>query len=296
MAWRGLHLTQAARLSFLNGQLVVAREQGEVRTPIEDLGWLVIDTPQVTLSGVVIAACMEAGVAIVTTDARHHPSGMMLPFHRHHRQAAVASLQIGAGAPLKKRMWQRIVRAKIGNRWAVLRACRGTAPPLLEMAELVGSGDPENVEARAARAYWSALWPAFRRGDGADLRNALLDYGYAVVRAAVARGLVAAGLLPCIGLHHEGAANAFNLADDMIEPFRPVVERAVHALAEGGQRRIGDMTVNDRRALAALPRADVRLEQETMTVLAATEIVAAALVRALESGSAAPLRLPALSE
>jgi CRISPR-associated protein Cas1 len=292
MAWRGLHLTQAARLTLEDQQLVVAREAGEVRVALEDIGWMVIDTPMVSLTGALIAACMEAGIAIVTTDARHMPAGLLLPFHRHHRQAGVAAAQVAASGPLKKRLWQRIVQAKIGNQGAHLALRRGDASPLPEMAKLVGSGDPENVEARAAREYWKRLFPGFVREDEGDYRNGLLNYGYAVVRAVVARALVAAGLVPCIGLHHESAANAFNLADDVVEPFRPVVDAVAFELSEGGARREGRVSVADRQRLAGLPLRDVMLGKERMTLLAASEAVAASLVRALEAGNATVLRLP----
>jgi CRISPR-associated protein Cas1 len=294
MAWRGLHLTQPARLSYADGQLVVNREDGEIKTAIEDIGWLVLDTPQVSLSLPVISACMEAGVAIITTDIRHHPSGLTLPFHRHYRQAAVAILQVEAGAPLKKRLWQRIVQAKIINQSAVLRTDGTGSAPLEEMARLVGSGDPENVEARAARAYWSALWPDFRRQDETDLRNAMLNYGYAILRAVIARALVAAGLLPCLGLHHASDQNPFNLADDLIEPFRPLADRVVVKLCQNGSEHVGRLELQHRRVLATLPLTEVKIGKETMTVLHAAEAAATSLVRALESSSAAVLKLPEL--
>ena len=147
---------------------------------------------------------MDNGVAVMTTDARHTPNGLMLPFHSHHRQAGVAFLQVALGEPLKKRCWQRIVSTKIDNQAAHLDARdRRGAEALRAMRGLVGSGDPDNVEARAAREYWSRLFDGFVRADETDLRNKLLNYGYAVVRAAVARALVAFGCLPALGLHHE---------------------------------------------------------------------------------------------
>jgi CRISPR-associated protein Cas1 len=292
MAWRGLHVTQPARLSLADRQIVIEQEDGTARLPVEDLAWLVLDTPRATLTAALLAACMDKGVALVTTDARHTPSGVMLPFHGHHRQAGVAALQASCTAPLRKRLWQTVIRAKIGNQAANLGRCGGDGRALAAMAERVASGDPDNLEAQAARNYWRALFPEFRREDGGDKRNMLLNYGYAVVRAAVARGLVAAGLLPAFGIGHASAANAFNLADDMVEPFRPFVDRAVWMLAERDAARNGEASLADRRTLAALPLESVRLGRETMTLLAATEAVGAGLVRALEARSAAVLTLP----
>jgi len=292
MAWRGLHVTKAARLSLADGQIVIVQDDGEARLAIEDLAWLVLDTPQVTLTTALLSACMEKGVALVTTDGRHTPSGVMLPFHGHYRQAGVSALQASCSAPLRKRLWQVVICAKIGNQAANLERCGGDGRALTAMARLVASGDPDNVEARAARDYWQALFPDFRRSDSNDKRNMLLNYGYAVVRAAVARGLVAAGLLPAFGIGHASVANAFNLADDMIEPFRPFVDRLVWELADRGSSGKGEPSLAERRALAALPLEAVQLGRETMTLLAATEMVAEGLVRAFELRSAKVLRLP----
>lgn len=294
MAWRGLHLSQAARLSLADNQLVVRREDDEIRLALEDIAWIAIDTPQATLTTSLIAACMEAGIAILTTDSKHLPSGLLLPFHRHHRQAGVAALQLEAGLPLRKRLWQAMVVRKIENQAAALdRLGREGASTLREMARLVGSGDPDNVEARAARHYWSRLWPEFVREDDGDARNGGLNYGYAVMRALVARGLVAAGLLPAIGVHHASAANAFNLADDLLEPFRPFVDVAVHGLNGGAPSREA-LSLEDRRALIAVPLASARLSDGTATLLVASERAAATLVDAFESGSPAVLDLPLL--
>jgi CRISPR-associated protein Cas1 len=294
MAWRGLHLTRPARLSFADGQAVIDQEDGEARLALEDLAWIVLDSPRCTLTGNLLSACMNAGIAIIVTDERHTPSGVALPFHRHHRQGEVARLQVAMSAPLRKRLWQTIVRRKIDNQAAVLDRLERDGEPLRAMAGRVGSGDPDNVEARAARAYWSLLWSDFRREDAGDLRNMLINYGYAVVRSGVARALVAVGLLPALGLKHAGAANAFNLADDLFEPFRPFVDLlAWRAVGEGKPCR-GDLSVEDRRAMAAALLTDARLGADTVTLLVAAERGAESLVRSIENASAGLLELPAL--
>jgi CRISP-associated protein Cas1 len=292
MAWKGVHVSRPSRLSWKDAQLVVAQDEGAVTMPLEDVAWIVIDSNHSTLTASLISACMDQGVALIFTDQRHTPSGMALPFHRHHRQAAVAALQIGATLPLKKRMWQVIVQAKIGNQARCLELAGGDGSSVQAMARLVNSGDPENIEARAAREYWPLLFAGFTRGNEADLRNKMLNYGYAIVRAALARALVASGLLPCFGLFHDSAANAFNLADDLFEPFRPLVDRLVREVSEDGARKNGELEVADRRTLAGILNADCRLNGETVSVLIATERSAESLVRALEGGSPALLLLP----
>jgi CRISPR-associated protein Cas1 len=295
MAWKGLHLTQAARLSLADGQCCVKREDGEVRIAIEDLAWIVIDTPHATLTSTLVSACMEAGVAMIFTDPRHTPSGMTLPFHRHHRQGAVARLQAEAKDSLKNRLWQVIVRRKIHNQAAVLAELgKDDAATLKEIARHVEPGDPENVEARAARFYWPRLFANYTRDDPNDRRNKLLNYGYAVVRAGVARALVASGLIPAFGLAHDGAANAFNLADDLVEPFRPFVDRLAFKTSDYGIGKEGDLSVEDRRVMAGALLVDARTASETVTLLVAAETAAQSLVRAFEGEKADRLILPEL--
>jgi len=296
MAWRGLHLTKPSRLSLADGQVVIAQDESDVRIPLEDLAWIVLDTPQSTLTGSLISACMTAGIALIATDETHTPSGVLLPFHRHFRQGEIAHRQAAMGAPLKKRLWQKIVRAKIENQaQALLAVDRCGAKTLREMARLVGSGDPDNIEARAARYYWTQLWPEFRREDGGDKRNKLLNYGYAVVRSGVARSLVAAGLLPAFGLNHASVTNAFNLADDIVEPFRPFVDSLAWKTADEGLPSRGDLSVDERRAMAGVLLAEAKMTVETTTLLVAAERTAESLVRAIEGSTAEILELPAFS-
>lgn len=296
MAWRGLHLTKPSRLSLADGQLVVAQDDGEVRVPMEDIAWVVLDTPQATLTGHVMSACASAGIALIATDETHTPSGVLLPFHRHFHQGEIAHRQSAMSAPLKKRLWQKIVRAKIENQGAALRATdQGGARTLHEMARLVGSGDPGNVEARAARYYWTQLWPEFRREDDGDRRNKMLNYGYAVVRSGVARSLVASGLLPAFGVNHASVANAFNLADDIVEPFRPFVDVLAWKSTDGGQPSRDDLSLDDRRAMAGVLFAEAKLASEIVTLLVAAEKTAESLVRAIEASTAEVLELPSFA-
>lgn len=295
MAWRGLHLTQAARLSLSDRQLCVKQDAGEVRLALEDVAWIVVDTPQATLSSALMSACMEAGIVLIFTDERHTPSGVALPFHRYHRQGAVARLQVDVKEGVKKRLWQLIVRRKIRNQAASLSICgRGGAETLEQIVRHVEPGDPDNVEARAARFYWARLFAEFIRDDEADLRNKLLNYGYAVVRAGVARALVASGLLPVFGLKHDGAANAFNLADDLVEPFRPFVDVLARKTLGDRVDKNGDLTLEDRRAMAGALLLNGRVGDARVSLLVGAENAAVSLCRALETEKPALLELPEL--
>jgi CRISPR-associated protein Cas1 len=295
MAWRGVHLTKPARLSFADGQMVVAQDDGEVRLPLEDIAWIILDGAHATLTSTLLSACMDSGIVVIATDEKHTPNGLALPFHGHFRQGEVAHRQIGMSEPLKKRLWQAIVQAKIANQAASLQAADADAAATLrEMTRHVGSGDPENVEARAARFYWSRFFADFRREDAGDRRNALLNYGYAVLRAGIARVLVAYGLLPAFGIHHASVSNAFNLADDLIEPFRPFADAVARRRMEADARNPGDLTADDRRAMASVLLEETRFDGETVTLLTAAERCAMSLVRAVETGTPRALRLPAL--
>jgi CRISPR-associated protein Cas1 len=261
---------------------------------LEDIAYMVIDTPQANLSVPLLTACMEAGVAVIITDPKHLPSGVMLPFHRHFRQGGMARLQVDQTEPFRKRLWQTVVRTKIENQGAVLKVLgRADSGPLAAMARLVGSGDPENVEARAARAYWSRLWSNFRREDEADLRNALLNYGYAVLRACVARALVGMGFLPAFGIHHASVTNAFNLADDMLEPFRPFIDLLAWRHL-GGMDEARAMGLEDRQAMAGAMMENATMGEDEVTLLVAAERLAASLARAMEERRVEALLLPRL--
>jgi CRISP-associated protein Cas1 len=294
MAWRGLHITNPGRLSLADGQIVVSQETGDVRLPIEDLGWIILDEPRLTLTTALLAACAENGVALINTDTRHMPSSLTLPFHRHHRQSSIAGQQINLTLPFRKRCWQGIVMAKIRNQADVLdRHGCAHGDTLRAMAKHVSSGDAGNVEARAARQYWSALFDGFIRDDPSDLRNKMLNYGYAVMRAVVARALVGAGFLPCIGLHHASQTNPFNLADDLIEPFRPFVDQMVFAQAIE-RTAFDDMTVEDRRKLAGIPLETGKIGDAEFSLLAATEQSVASLMKAVEAQDPSLLSLPSI--
>ena len=297
MAWRGLHISQPARLSLKTRRITVESGDAEaVSFPLEDVAWIVLDTPQATASSALMAACLQAGIPVVYADERHMPCGVLLPFHQHWQQGGVARLQLDASAARRKRLWQAIVRRKLANQAAVLdRAQVPGADTLREMARHVKSGDPGNVEARGARYYWQRLFTDFRRHEDADPRNAMLDYAYAVLRAAVARGLVAAGLLPAFGLHHASAQNAFNLADDLLEVLRPLADWQAFALTPQGRAPAeSTLTRANRQHLVGVMTESLIIDTEQVTVLPAIDTMVASLIRALSGEGAEALRLPRL--
>ena len=240
MIKRTLYFGNPAYLSMRLGQIVVkqpdvsesAGEETKVRTvPIEDVGVIVLDNKQITLTQALLEMLLDNNCAIITCDSKHMPVGLMLPLAGNTVQNERFRAQLDASLPLKKQWWQQTVQAKIRNQAAVLEITMGVpAKNMLVWSEAVRSGDPDNVEARAAAYYWKNIFPdeeEFFRDQNGDGLNALLNYGYAILRAVVARSLVSCGLLPTLGIHHHNRYNAYCLADDIMEPYRPYVDKMV---------------------------------------------------------------------
>ena len=219
-----------ARLRVRYSQLLVQRpEEGDVSVPMADLAVVVVSHPQVTYTQAVLSGLAEAGGAFVACNRQHLPVGMLLPLAAHHAQVERFAAQARAPLPMRKRLWQQVVRAKIEAQANVLEDLHGTDHGLRALVPQVQSGDPKNVEAWASRRYWPRLFADldFRRRPDNEDQNLLLNYGYAVLRAIVARAICAAGLHPSLGIHHHNRYDTFCLADDLMEPFRPTVDRAV---------------------------------------------------------------------
>ena len=224
MEYRNIFLANPARLSVQREQLVI--EQAETITvPLEDISSVLIESQQVTLSVHAAAAMADHGITVFLCDEKHLPSCQLLPINQFCRQRKLLLSQCEMGKPLQKQLWQQIVVRKIQNQAQCLRLMgKEEWQELQQMAGKVLSNDSDNREAVAAALYFPALFGnGFFRGSD-DPRNAALNYGYAVMRAGIARNLVVHGLEPCIGLHHRSELNNFNLADDLIEPFRPIVD------------------------------------------------------------------------
>ena len=222
------------RVSVNHDQLTIAREESPpYSAPLDEVAVVVISHPAVTLTQSVLSGLMAHGAVFVVCDERKLPSGMMLPLEGHHLQGERLEYQMNASQPVRKRAWQQIVQAKILAQGRLLSELRGTDAGLLALANNVRSGDPDNLEGQAARRYWPLIFGevSFRRDNDLAGLNSVLNYGYSVLRAIVARAIVAAGLHPSIGVHHHNRYDAYRLADDLMEPFRPLVDRVAAALA-----------------------------------------------------------------
>ena len=277
--------TPGTRLSVAHRQLVVERPDCPAATlPIEDLGVVIVDDVRATYTQTVFLDLLAAGATVMVTGRDHLPLGMMLPLDAHHVQTERHLAQVVASEPTKKRAWQALIRAKIAQQATVLAHFTGNDAGLIQMSRRVRSGDPDNLEAQAAQRYWPRLFGGtFRRDRYGGGANTLLNYGYAVIRAATARAVVAAGLIPSLGVFHHHRGNPFCLADDLLEPYRPYVDWRVRLLVGDG----GTPDLEDRLARAAL----LSLFNETILVggrraplLLALHASAASLCRALTGG------------
>jgi CRISPR-associated protein Cas1 len=283
--------TDGRHLSAYRGFLIVSEERVEVgRVPLDDVAAVIVHAHGVTWSTNLMVALAERGALMVLCAANHSPVAVCLPLDGHHAQNAHFRAQWDAGRPLTKQLWRRIVVAKIRWQAAILMAHGQDASAFDLLARKVGSGDPENVEAQAARRYWPLLMGVeFRRDRAAEGANSLLNYGYTVLRSLIARAIVAAGLHPSIGVHHANRGNAFALADDLIEPLRPLVDSLTMRLMAAG---ISEVSTEAKRAFAGLIALDLPGEVGVTTVTGAANRMSQTLADCFQSGRPDELILP----
>lgn len=276
MIKKTLCFSNPAYLSLRDGQLVIKipeiqnskgvleelKEKSVITRPIEDIGVLVIDNRQVTVTSAVLDALLANNCAVITCDARSMPVGLLLPLYGNTTQSERFRVQIDASLPLKKQLWQQTIQYKIINQAAVLSECTDAETHCMKVwAADVRSGDPQNVESKAAAYYWKNIFrdvTGFIRDREGTPPNNMLNYGYAILRAVVARSLVSSGLLPTLGIHHHNRYNAYCLADDIMEPYRPYVDRlVVNVMARYGHDMA--LTREIKMQLLSIPTIDVKI-------------------------------------
>jgi len=291
MGWRSVLLSQAARLSLKDCQLRIEQEtKAPISLPLEDLAVIVLESSQVLVTSALLNRLPELDVALVTCDASHLPNGVLLPFLPHSRSLKVMEQQMALTVPQKKRAWQTVVRQKLTNQGRLLNTVHPkTGPYLFRLAANVGSGDPDNNEGTGARYYFQTLFGKGFKREKDCWTNKALNYGYAIIRAAVARSLVGHGFLPVFGLHHHSQLNSFNLVDDFLEPLRPMVDALVIVLAE---TEATELTTEVKAKLVQLLHVDVAMRTGTMSILAATDAMVESFGRYTENGDCDVLDLP----
>lgn len=274
MIKKTLYFGNPAYLSLRNAQLVIKlpeventtdlpealKKQSEITKPIEDIGIVVLDNKQITITSGLLEALLENNCSVITCDNKSMPTGLMLPLYGNTTQNERFREQLNSSLPLKKQLWQQTIQSKINNQASVLKDCKEEEVKCMRVwAADVRSGDPDNLEARAAAYYWKSLFgdiDGFTREREGIPPNNLLNYGYAILRAVVARGLVTSGLLPTLGIHHHNRYNAYCLADDIMEPYRPYVDELVFQLIQKYGKN-SELTKEIKTCLLTIPTLDV---------------------------------------
>ncbi len=299
MIKKTLYFGNPVYLSLQNAQLVIKlpevvkndtlpiafKKQGEITKPIEDIGIVVLDNRQITITSGLLDALLENNTAIITCDSRSLPVGLMLPLYGNTTQNERFRQQLDSSIPLKKQLWQQTIRSKIENQGAVLERCLGESMKCMQTwANDVKSGDPDNLEARAAAYYWKTLFAnidGFTRDREGIPPNNLLNYGYAILRAIMARALVASGLLPTLGIHHHNRYNAYCLADDIMEPYRPFVDELVFSIVESDSN-YEHLTTNLKAKLLEIPTLDVKIGRKRSPLMVAVAQTTASLYKCFD--------------
>ena len=298
MIKKTLYFGNPAYLSLRNSQLVIKmpevekcdnlpdsfNRKAEVTKPIEDIGVVVLDNKQITITTGAMEAMLENNCALITCDSHSMPVGLMLPLCGNTTQSERFRHQIEASLPLKKQLWQQTVQCKINNQASVLHALRGEEIRCMRVwARDVRSGDAENMEGRAAAYYWKFLFgqhiDGFTRDRDGVPPNNLLNYGYAILRAVIARALVTSGLLPTLGIHHHNRYNAYCLADDIMEPYRPYVDELVYKLVKNKGLPTDGLTREWKAELLAIPTLDVVISGKRSPLMVAAGQTTASLYK-----------------
>lgn len=294
MIKKTLYFGNPAYLSLKDRQIVIRLPKADgvedckdsetiVTKPIEDVAYVVLDNNQITITQALLSAMLDCNVAVISCDSRGLPAGLMLPLDGNQSQSDKWQCQIEASIPLKKRLWQLTVQAKIINQAAVLKECtRCETGCMVKWASVVKSGDVDNQEARAAAYYWKRLfWDVkyFSRDRYGTPPNNLLNYGYAILRGVVARALVSSGLLPTFGIHHHNKYNAYCLADDVMEPYRPFVDELVYRIVEKDGIPPHELNREWKTKMLVIPTLDVTIGSRRMPLMVAVSQTTASLYR-----------------
>jgi len=292
MSWRVITIQNPAKLFLNNKQLVIHQNGEEVTFPPEDVSAIILDSPQISLTSALLGFLQHHNVTVVVCDDKHKPNGVLYAFHQHSRQTEVSNLQKNTPIPLQKRLWQKIIQQKITNQAKCLKTFSLKSAVFIEkLVNLVESGDKKNIEAQAARLYWPLLFDEAFKRHGSCIINSALNYGYTIIRSTLCRAIVAYGLIPCFGIHHKNELNAFNLADDLIEPFRPIIDAFVKKLIIDSPKK-AELTKELRASLLKVNHLNCKLEDEIYQLNNSTEKICSTLVTAIRNKDPTMLRLP----
>lgn len=306
MSWQTVLISKPCKLSIKDNNILLRRLEDEAVTiAISEVATIVIENPQITLTAVFMAHCAKYNIAIIFSDEQYTPIGVFHAFYQHSRMTKHAFLQNTWSQTFKKKAWQKIIKSKIHNQQQTLiKITKQPNKQLALIASKVQSADKTNREAFAATIYWKILFNHFKRNNTNDVRNSALNYGYSIVRSAIARSISASGFIPAFGFHHKNELNAFNLVDDLIEPFRPFVDLEVYLFnlsMSDTQENTQEDTQEDtqeklsyemRIKLVNIVNKQVMFKDEKTTLLNAIQQMVFSLLRASECKNIDLLLLP----
>ena len=298
MIKRTLYFGNKTYLHLKNKQLIIEYDDNETKTvPIEDIGFIVLDHYQITISHTLISNLLFNNVAVITTNDKHMPQGMILNLDGNSIQGERFTSQLNASLPLKKQLWQQTVQSKIKNQARLLDEQSNVRTNIMyHLADSTLSGDIQNNEGQAAAYYWKHLFgddvDVFKRGRFEDIPNNLLNYGYAILRAVIARSLVGSGLLPAQGIHHHNRYNSYPLADDIMEPYRPFVDDIVLDIMDRFDD-YSELTTEIKTELLQIPVIDIEIDKKKRPLMHATQITSASLVECF-AGTRKRIKYPVL--
>jgi len=299
MVKRTLYFGNAAYLSLSNNSLIIVYpETGEEKkASIEDIGLVILDHNRITITQPLLNALLENNAAILSCDKKHMPIGMWLNLNGNYTQQEHWHNQIKVSEAKKNKLWEQIIKQKIRNQAALIAAKGKDVQNMLHWADSVKSGDPNNYEARAAAYYWKTIFidyvNGFKRGRYEDDPNHLLNYGYAILRAIVARALVASGLLPSFGIHHKSSYNAYCLADDVMEAYRPFVDSLVLQILQEDHDDI-ELNSTIKLRLLQIPVMDITISNRLSPLMVAVQQTTSSLYKCY-TGEQTKLKLPVLT-
>lgn len=292
MGYKTLLFGNPCKLSVKNRQLVIqVGDENPITVPLEDISTIILDNRQIVLTNYLLMACGENNITVFVCNTKHQPNAIMTPYFQHSRNTKISNIHINTGETLKKRLWQKIIKQKIANQSEVLKN-------LYDIYELdfyiekVQSGDKTNVEGQASKKYWGMLFDDFKRHDKTKC-NAMLDYGYAIIRGTLSKYIAASGLIPCFGIHHCNELNPFNLTEDLIEPFRPFVDMMIAA----EKNYLGEaLTRNDKAYILSILDMQCQYKKEQITIQNACERVCQSFVKSITLKDTDELHLPKFIE
>ena len=296
MGWRTIIISKPSKISLKNHNFLYSPNEGdEVVVSLIDISVIIFETHQVTVTSALLSRMAEENILVFSCDKKHTPNGIFTPFHQHSRFSLMVHLQTKWSEPFKKRVWQQIIQQKILNQATVLKQLgkQKEYKELLNISNRVKSGDSQNVESHGAKVYFAYLFQNFSRRDVSDWRNSALNYGYSIIRGVVARDLSASGLIPALGLHHKNQLNSFNLADDLIEPFRAFVDIEVDTIQKDENiPKLFELKFNHKIRLVEILQKTVFIDEEKCTLLNSVSIIVNSLIRATKENDSKNLKLP----